>query len=97
MEEKNAEHVVVHPHIIDAETRYANEYTSCCSKRRTDKRLLQYASRFTISILMLGFASIQIIRSHDCDALVPFYTSLITFIIGAWVKMDTSKIQQDLV
>ena len=83
------------PQSIDSTTRYENEYSTCCTRSgKTDARLIKFASRFTISLIMLAFASIQLIRSHECDALVPFYTSLITFLLGAWVGKDTSKIRQ---
>jgi hypothetical protein len=75
---------------IDAKTRYDDQFSTCCSRTgTTDARLIRYASRFTISLLMLAFASIQLIRSHECDSLVPFYTSLITFVLGAWIKVDS--------
>jgi hypothetical protein len=85
--------VVVHAqHAIDPETRYENEYSTCCSRTgKTDARLISYASRFTISLLMLGFASIQLVRSHECDSLIPFYSSLITCVLGAWIKIDTKR------
>ena len=96
MEEAMGKDVTVHmPRSIDPTTRYENEYSTCCSRTgKTDARLIKYASKFAISLLMLAFASIQLVRSYECDALVPFYTSLITFILGAWVKVDTSKIKQ---
>jgi hypothetical protein len=74
---------------IDAKTVYDDHFSSCCSRSgTTDARLIRYASKFTISLLMLGFASIQLVRSHECDSLVPFYTSLITFVMGSWIKVD---------
>jgi hypothetical protein len=88
------DNVVVHTNNtnVDTESHYENEYSTCCSRTgKTDARLINYASKFTVSILMLGFASIQLVRSHDCDPLVPFYTSLITFILGIWVKSDSAK------
>jgi hypothetical protein len=91
MQENND--VVLHTNNnVDTETHYENEYSTCCSRTgKTDARLINYASKFTVSILMLGFASIQLVRSHDCDTLIPFYTSLITFVLGVWVKSDTGK------
>jgi hypothetical protein len=77
---------------IDPKTRYEIEYSTCCSRTgKTDARLIRYATKFTISLLMLGFATTQLVRSHECDSLVPFYTSLITFVLGAWVKVDSQK------
>jgi hypothetical protein len=75
---------------VDEQTRYDDQYNSCCSRTgTTDARLIRYASRFSISLVMLAFAAIQLVRSHECDSLVPFYTSLITFVLGAWIKVDT--------
>ena len=71
------------------EERYENEYSTCCSKRKTDARLLRYGSKFSLSVFTLGFACVQIVRASECDALVPFYTSLITFVLGTWLKTDT--------
>ena len=74
------------------EIQLENEYSSCCSRSgTTDKRLIQYASRFSISVLSLVFAGVQLVRASECDGLIPFYSSLITFILGAWVKVDAAK------
>ena len=62
------------------EEKYENEYSTCCSKRKTDARLLRYGSKFSLSVFTLGFACVQIVRAGDCDPLVPFYSSLITFV-----------------
>jgi hypothetical protein len=89
------EEVVVHtPRVysIDPKTRYTNEYSTCCSRTgKTDARLIRYASRFSMSVLTMGFAAVQIARAGDCDPLVPFYCSLFTFVLGAWVKADAAK------
>ena len=71
---------------------YENEYSTCCSKTgKTDARLIQYGSRFTMSVLTLAFAGVQLIRAGPCDALVPFYSSLITFILGVWLKENFNQ------
>jgi hypothetical protein len=75
--------------------RFDNEYSSCCSRSgKTDARLIRYASRFSISLILLTFACVQITRAGDCDPLVPFYTSLITLVMGAWVKTDNIKTEK---
>ena len=58
---------------------------------KTDARLIRYGSKFSLSILTLGFACVQLIRAGPCDSLVPFYSSLITFILGAWLKLDSKQ------
>jgi len=73
--------------------RFDNEYATCCSRSgKTDARLIRYASRFSISLILLTFSCVQLVRAGDCDPLVPFYTSLITLVMGAWVNgPDNSK------
>ena len=98
-EGKLEEQVVVHttPRVysIDPKERYVNEYSTCCSRTgKTDARLIRYASRFSMSVLTMGFAAVQIARAGDCDPLVPFYCSLFTFVLGAWVKTDAAKLIQ---
>ena len=69
---------------------YNDHYSTCCSNRTTDARLLQFSAKFSMSVLALGFAGVQLIRSDECSNLTPFYCSLITFILGAWVS-DSAK------
>ena len=72
--------------------RFDNEYSSCCSKSgKTDARMIRYASRFSISIILLTFSCVQLMRAGDCDPLVPFYTSLVTLVMGAWVNDNSKK------
>ena len=72
------------------EEKYENEYSTCCSRSgKTDARLIRYGSKFSLSVFTLGFACVQIARAGDCDPLVPFYSSLITFVLGTWLKTDT--------
>jgi hypothetical protein len=81
-----------HSTSIDPAVRYENEYSTCCSRSgKTDARLIRYVSRFSLSIITLVFAGVQLVRAHDCDPLVPFWTSLITFVLGAWIKIDGQK------
>ena len=75
------------------EKEYNDTWRSCCSRSGyTDRRLIQYITRFSLSVLTLVFSCIQLIRAHDCDPLVPFYSSLITFVLGAWLQSDDKKI-----
>ena len=69
------------------EKEYDNTWQSCCcGGKKTDKRLLQYVTRFSLSILVLVFASVQLINSGECDSLNSFYISLISMIVGVWVN-----------
>lgn len=79
------------------EKRYNDTYASCCSRTgRTDARLIRYVSRITISCIVLGFACYQIAANEDpCNNLIPFYTSLITLVVGTWVKADARPTPHD--
>ena len=69
--------------------KYNDSYSTCCSRTgTTDARLIRYVSRFSLSSIVLIFACYQLITARDCDSLVPFYTSLITLLVGTWVKLD---------
>ena len=77
------------------EKRYENEYSSCCaSSGKTDARLIRYISKTGISILVLTFAGIQLVRAGPCDSLVPFYTSLITMVVGSYIKLEGNNKQE---
>lgn len=72
--------------------RYENEYNTCCtSSGKTDKRLIQYASKFTMSIVILTFAGYQIMTLTPGDGLLPWYTSLVTMIMTVWIKTKTEE------
>lgn len=68
---------------------YEDSYASCCSRTgRTDARLLRYISKTCVSILILIFAGAQLVRAGPCDSLVPFYCSLITLVMGSYIKLE---------
>ena len=74
------------------EKQYEDSYSSCCARSgRTDARLLRYISKTGVSILILIFAGAQLVRAGPCDSLVPFYCSLITLVMGSYVKLDSNK------
>ena len=73
------------------EEKYENEYTTCCSKHKTDRRLIQYASKFTISLIVLAFSCVQIYRADPCDGNLPLYSSLLTMVLGAWIKQTNDN------
>ena len=75
--------------------KFDTKYNSCCSDSPTDKRLLDYGAKLTISLMTLGFSFYQITRADDCDPLLSVYTSFITLILGVWVgtRADSNKKQ----
>ena len=76
---------------------YENEYNSCCVKGgKTDKRLIQYGSKFFISVLTMGFVFYQIFNAGECDSLLPWYTSIITMIMSVWIKPPKHANQPEL-
>jgi len=70
---------------------YNDTYRTCCSDRTTDARLLTWAAKFSMSMLALCFSATQIVRAEPCDTVLPFYTSLITFILGAFVSESAKQ------
>ena len=92
MKTDDVEAQTLKPVDVDPKTKYENEYATCCSKSgKTDARLIRYVSKFTFSMITLIFAGAQIIRAGECDPLVPFYSSLITYILGAWIHSNNNK------
>lgn len=72
--------------------KYDNEYNSCCTRTgKTDKRLIQYASKFTMSVIILTFAGYQIMTIKPNDGLLPWYTSLVTMIMTVWIKTKAEE------
>ena len=68
---------------------YENTYQTCCSKTgKTDKRLIHYATKATLTLLVLTFCFYQIITAEECDSLLPYYTSLISMVLAVWLKQD---------
>ena len=76
------------------EERYENEYSTCCCGGVIDKRLIHYGSKFSLSLIIIGFAFYQLINADECDALVPWYTSIVTMVISVWVKPSTNVAQK---
>ena len=68
-----------------------NEWHSCLTGRKTDRRLLSYISKLLISIGVLSFSCVQIIRAGPCDSNLPLYSSLITFVIGSYLGNGEPK------
>ena len=62
-----------------------NKYSCCCTSRTTDRRLLTFATLFSISILVLSFSFYQLTMPIDCSEQAT-YMSLITMVIGIWIK-----------
>ena len=77
---------------IQAE-RYENEYTSCCSRSGTDKRLIDVGFKMTVLLIVLIHSLIMIayntIHDNPCDSFNPLYTSIITLIIGLFIPQPT--------
>ncbi len=81
---------------------YQDQWTSCLFPgRTTDRRLIQFTSRFVTGLACLVFSMYQLANADPCDSLVPFYCSVVTFVLGgmstdprdtSWLrKKDTSS------
>ena len=62
-----------------------NEYSLCCSKRKTDRRLLTFISLFSISVMVLSFSFYMLTTDLDCNQ-ESVYVGLISMIVGIWMK-----------
>ena len=75
------------------EEQYENTYQTCCSKSgKTDKRLIQYGTKFSLTLLVMIFCFYQIITAGECDSLTPWYCSLVSGIVGVW--LNSPKLSQ---
>jgi len=60
-----------------------NKWSSCCSSRKTDKRLLRFFSSLTISVMTLGFSIYQLSTLEQRKE-KELYIGMLTLIIGWW-------------
>ena len=65
-----------------SEKQQENEWTACCCPQKTDKRLLQFSAKLVISLVVLGVSLHELVTADPCDGLIPFWSSLVSFIIG---------------
>ena len=68
----------------------AKHWQCCCCERPTDSEAIKYTGRMLLTICVLAFSMTQIIRADECDGQLPFYTSLVTFIVG----MELNKMKK---
>jgi hypothetical protein len=63
---------------------HENIWTSCgCMKM--DKRCIQFLSKFSISMLAMGFCLVQLSKPSLPNETQSAYMSLLTFILGVWL------------
>lgn len=70
-------------HDIEIEDRkYETEIQTCCSGT-TDFRLIKYMTQLSISMGILVFSCIQLVREVDNES---YYTGLISLIVGIYIN-----------
>jgi hypothetical protein len=69
--------------------RYQNTW-ACCG-RTTDKRCINFIGRWVVSCAVLSFSLYQLSVAEDCDPLIPLWSGIITFIIGALISARNEK------
>lgn len=69
------------------EERYDNTYNTCCFKGGTDRRLIQYGTKFSLTILVMVFCFYQIMTADDCSPLLPWFCSLASGVISVWLNI----------
>jgi hypothetical protein len=77
----------LHPNseaLIAKQFEHENIWTSCgCMKM--DKRCIQFLSKFSISMLAMGFCLVQLSKPSLPNETQSAYMSLLTFILGVWL------------
>lgn len=69
-----------------------NNLYRCCCNKKTDKRILEYFAKTTISFSVLIFSFYQISVIDDpCNNMMSFYTGLVSLIIGTFIKTPDIK------
>ena len=66
------------------ETSIENQYTSCCSPRKTDKRLLLFSAQLGVSVVVLLFSSSMIAMKSEN----PIHVSIISSVLSFWLGKD---------
>ena len=71
-----------------------NTLHSCCNGS-TDKRLLEYSVKTVVIMICLAFALtmlvIDALGDDPCNPLIPFYTGIITLVLGLYVTPPSKK------
>jgi hypothetical protein len=66
--------------------RYETTWDSCCL--RLDKRATIFFSQLSISILVMVFSTIQLVRLVDCES-QQAYIGLLTLCLGVWLPQPS--------
>jgi len=76
----------------DAETkeltklRYETTWDSCCL--RLDKRATIFFSQLSISVMVMSFSTLQLVRLGDCES-QQAYIGLLTLCLGVWLPQPS--------
>lgn len=75
------------------EFEHKNLYSCCLKNHRTDKRILEFIARSTISLMLLifSFTMIAIDDSPPCSNNMPFYSGLISLIAGYYINQSVKQ------
>jgi hypothetical protein len=88
MDLKNIEDPEIKKEII--ENNLQNQFSICCSNRKTDRRVLQYTAQCVVSFSVLILCAIQVIRGAKNEELT-VYISLIASICGYFLPNPSIK------
>jgi len=71
-----------------------NEYSICCFKQRTDRRLLSFMAQFTFSGVIILFSIYQLSKTNNCPCsdnnFNNFYTSILMTTVGIWLPSPSA-------
>lgn len=73
---------------------YEDSYKTCCTKSgTTDRRLLNFSARFTITIIALSCSLYGLLTVDSCDPKFTMCSSFITYILGSYLGVDNKNIK----
>lgn len=64
-----------------------NTWSSCCSNRKTDSRLLKFISVHSIVLIIIIFCLFELDKVDTCED-SNMYSSLLTFSLGLIIKVS---------
>ena len=71
-----------------------NEYSICCAKNKTDRRLLSFMAQFTFSGIIILFSIYQLSKTNNCPCsdnnFNNFYTSILMTTVGIWLPSPSA-------
>lgn len=79
---------------LELEHKINNEYSVCCAKQKTDRRLLSFMAQFTFSGMIILFSIYQLSITNNCPCkdtnFNSFYASMLMTTVGIWLPSPSA-------